>query len=866
MSKSKEKPSVYFWEDFTAKKLRESNVGRKGLSLFKLKDMDIPVPEFFVISSSVFKDIAFEVLDKDVEKLTAKNRNPEEEDVKKSILKGRFTEDVIDEIKTSYTRISGFTDAWVSVRSSVVFPSRPEISFSGIFETQLNVRHIDQLLDAIKEIYASMFTDDVVMYCANKNIDLSEVKLAVVVQRMVQAEVSGVVFTVDPITQDNSRLSVEAVYGLGDVIASGEITPDTYILNKKDLSIVEKHISPQEWMKVRTVGSKKKNDSIEKISISPTWSHRQKIDENHLKEVSKIALIVENKSREAQDIEWLQAGGRIWILQNKPLNQQFTPAEIEVVREDRDTLREVLIAFVERYRDITEIEGKAVNEAKKLIQKQRKEQNKELEKLVEVAKGIDKSSKESEVRVQTRDDFLVSGIGASFGSVTGKVKIVDDGRKDVKVDKNDVLVIKSYADEMESMIMKAGAIITDTGGLTSDIAILCRESDIPAVVGANEASKILKEKDLVRVDGNTGTVYKETDPNIVKEFKKEKEKVHPVVEAYSSGSLSGIDLLEKEGEKSVMEEKKDKKKKTKGNKKPDIPHDSTLSPTATKVFITPTFSVKKLKKFAGNSHGIVYIDFDKIMIENGRHLMAYVEDKKFVEYANDMSQKICDLVELAQGNEVLVTIGSSQVSKFRKLTKGKSGEDSDISGDQFGLNHYLANPEFLRRVLKIVKRVRDVYKKRNVSLGVHAPMDGKNMREFKKTLSSVGLRRSSTFNVYAVIDNPTEVILVDEIVKAKIDGIVLNMPRIARQMQGISLTNRKAKFSLSNKSILKVVDNVVDILKPDKQKIIVICKDDEKLISECVLKGVYGISVSPKGIKEFRKLVAKEEAKLILSK
>jgi pyruvate,water dikinase len=827
--------------------------------------MDIPVPEFFVISSTVFKDLVFESLDKDVEKLTAKNRNPEEEDVKKSILKGKFAEDVIDEIKTSYTRISGFTDAWVSVRSSVVFPSRPEISFSGIFQTQLNVRHVDELLDAIKEIYASMFTDDVVMYCANKNIDLSEVKLAVVVQRMVQAEVSGVVFTVDPITQDKSRLSVEAVYGLGDVIASGEITPDTYILNKKDLSIVEKHISPQEWMKVRTVGSKKKSDSVEKISISPTWSHRQKVDENHLKEVSKIALVVENKSREAQNIEWLQAGGRVWILQNKPLNEQFTTPEVEVVREDRDTLREVLIAFVERYRDITEIEDKAVDEAKKLIQKQRNEQNKELEKLVEVAKGIDKSSKESEVRVQTREDFLVSGIGASFGSVTGKVKIIDDGRKDVEVDKNDVLVIKSYADEMESMILKAGAIITDTGGLTSDIAILCRESDIPAVVGADESSKILKEKDLVRVDGNTGTVYKETDPNIIKEFKKKKEDIHPVVEAYSSGSLSGIDLLEKEEEKTKKEEKKDKKKKKKG-KKTDIPHDPTLSPTATKVFVTPTFSVKKLKKYAGNSHGIVYIDFDKMMIEHGRHLMAYVEDKKFVEYANDMSKKLCDLIELAQGNEVVVTIGSTQVSKFRKLTKGKGSENSDISGDQFGLSHYLANPELLRRVLKIIKRVRDVYKKRNVSLGVHAPMDGNNMREFKKTLSSVGIRRSSTFNIYAVIDNPTEVILVDEIVKAKIDGIVLNMPRIARQMQGISLSDRKTKFSLSNKSILKVVDNVVDILKPDKQKIIVICKDDKKLISECVQKGVYGVSVSPKGIKEFRELVAKEEAKLILSK
>jgi pyruvate,water dikinase len=859
MSKSENKTSVYFWEDFTAKNLRESNVGRKGLSLFRLKDMDIPVPEFFVISSSIFKDIAFEGLDRDFKKLTAKNRNPEEEEVEKSLKKTKFSEEVIDEIKSAYTRISGFTDAWVSVRSSVVFPSKPEVSFSGVFNTRLNVRHIDDLLDAVKEIYASLFTDDVVMYAANKNIDLSEVKLAVVVQRMVQAEVSGVAFTVDPITQDKSKMSIEAVYGLGDVIASGEITPDTYVLNKKDLSIAEKHISPQEWMKVRTVGGDKKKDAIEKISISPTWSHRQKVDERHLEEVAKIALVVENKSRESQNLEWVQAGGKIWVLQNKPLKEKTAIDEVTIVREDRDTLREVVVAFVEKYRDITKIEGKAVDEAKKFVQKQKKEQNGDLEKLVQVAKNINKGEKESKSRVQTREDFLVSGIGASFGSITGKVKIIKDGRKDVKVDKNDVLVIKSYADEMESMILKAGAIITDTGGLTSDIAILCREFDIPAVVGAKDASKILKKGDLVRVDGNAGTVYKETDPNIVKELKESREQSHPVVEAYSSGNLSGIDLLEEEKEEKP-EETKEEQKESK------IPRDSTLSPTATKVFITPTLEIKELREYVGNSHGIVYVDLDKIMIDEGRHLMAYVEDKKYVEYANDISQKVCEIVELTQGDEVIVTIGSSTVGEFRDITKGSSMEESEVPDSHFGLRHYLENEKFLRRVLKIVKRVRNVYKKRNVSLGVHAPMNGEKMREFKKTLSSVGLRRSSTFNVYAVIDNPTEVILVDEIVDAKIDGVVLNMPRIAKQMQGIDVKDDKSKYTLSNKSMIKVVDNVIDILKKEKPEVIVVCEDDEKLVTECVKKGVYGVSVYPKLVKDMRKLVAQQEAELILSK
>ncbi|HCC67743.1 TPA: hypothetical protein DEP90_00835, partial [Patescibacteria group bacterium] len=154
MSKSETKSSVYFWEDFSAKNLRESSVGRKGLSLFKLKDMDIPVPEFFVISSSVFKDIAFKSLNRDIDKLTKKGRNPENDEIEKSILKTDFKEEILDQIQTAYTRISGFTDAWVSVRSSVVFPASPEVSFSGIFATELNVRHMRQLTDAIKHIYS----------------------------------------------------------------------------------------------------------------------------------------------------------------------------------------------------------------------------------------------------------------------------------------------------------------------------------------------------------------------------------------------------------------------------------------------------------------------------------------------------------------------------------------------------------------------------------------------------------------------------------------------------------------------------------------------------------------------------------------
>ena len=144
---SQRRRAVYFWEDHAYSKLKESTIGRKGLSLFELKDMDIPIPDFFVISSSVFDNFVSKTLFRDAKSLLEKAKNPDEEEILKSILKTEFESSEIEDILSGYARISGFTDAWVSVRSSVVFPSNPEVSFSGVFSTELNVRGGKNLLD-----------------------------------------------------------------------------------------------------------------------------------------------------------------------------------------------------------------------------------------------------------------------------------------------------------------------------------------------------------------------------------------------------------------------------------------------------------------------------------------------------------------------------------------------------------------------------------------------------------------------------------------------------------------------------------------------------------------------------------------------
>ena len=138
-NETSKKPKVFFFEDYSAKELNENKVGRKGLSLFKLKDMDVPVPEFFVVSSDVFVEHSLKVFKGNKEKLLGKGKNPEAFEIESMMVNEILDKEAQEEILSAYTRLSGFTDAWVSVRSSVVFPDDKDVSFNDFSEGEKNL-------------------------------------------------------------------------------------------------------------------------------------------------------------------------------------------------------------------------------------------------------------------------------------------------------------------------------------------------------------------------------------------------------------------------------------------------------------------------------------------------------------------------------------------------------------------------------------------------------------------------------------------------------------------------------------------------------------------------------------------------------
>lgn len=816
-------PEVYNIEELTPDIANETNLGRKGASLFALHSFDVPVPEFFVIPPSIFSNFVKKILDEKGEELLKKN-NPEPREITSIFHRYDFENSVKTELLKEYTKLSGFSDAWVSVRSSVSAPLYPEVSFSGVFSTQLNIRGFNNLLKSIKDIYASLFTDSAVMYAVREGVELADVKLAVVVQKMVHAEISGTCFTLDPVTLNTDRMSIEAVYGLGDVIANGEITPDSYSLHKKNLEVYEKHIAPQEWMRVRSLSSQ--SGGFEKINISPNWSHKQKLEEKYIREIAKISLLIEDKRNDHVDVEWVISGGRVYVLQFKHayskesyLNHHVQFGGYSYVA---NTIGGVIKDLMSRNVQIEQVMENTLVAVTKLANEDKKETK------------INEEKKE-EKKAQPAIQALTSGIGVSFGKANGLVHILKDVLDEVS--KKNVLIIDEYSSILSSVVMKSSGVIATKGGLTSELSILCREFGIPAVVGVSSALEVLKENDEVELDGNTGSVYMINKAK-VEEIEVAKEMISKKIDFVTSKQESKIEEVKSEQKLDPIQ----------------------YIHTATKVY-----SDGVDMQFVQGSDGIVFIDLDRILIQFGKHPTEVLKNAGYKKYAQEILKPIINIAQNSLPSEVVLAFGKGDSDDFEKIAKKDSTEIRDGKYPLNGTARYLKNIDCLEVVVRLIKRLRNIHNLRNISLGVYAPQSGMLMKEIKKEISARGLRRGSSFNIYAIVENPSEVILSDDILDAEIDGIVVDTTTLAKRIFNLPLNHKDVVYDLSAGSVQKVLDSVIGSTKKYGKKSIILCEDNKDLLKYCVSKGVFGVIVKSQYIQNAKKLVSEQEAKIILS-
>ena len=298
-------------------------VGGKGANLGEMTAAGIPVPQGFIVTAVAYFDFVEESgiqgkirsLLEPVDVHDSRQLQDSAEKVQELITSAKMPANIEEEIRKAYVKMG---KGLVAVRSSATAEDLPEASFAGQQATFLNIEGEDNVVTAVQECWASLFGARAIFYRAEQGFDHFKVGIAVPVQHMVQSESAGVMFTVEPTNNDKGKITIEAVLGLGEMIVSGDVTPDHYTINKADMKVLEKDIKAQEWKLVRDVSSKSKDPNI-KINLTQEEQAKQKITDAEIVEIAKIGKQLEDHYNFPQDIEWATEKGKIFIVQTRPI-------------------------------------------------------------------------------------------------------------------------------------------------------------------------------------------------------------------------------------------------------------------------------------------------------------------------------------------------------------------------------------------------------------------------------------------------------------------------------------------------------------------------------------------------------------------
>lgn len=297
-------------------------VGGKGANLGEMVKAQFPVPNGFIISSrAYFQFLKQHNLTNKINNLLSTvdyNRSDSlmqvSHHIKNLIMHSEISEQLVKEIFDSYRQLGGlFKNAVVAVRSSSTTEDLSKASFAGQQETFLNVHGEANLLLKVKETWASLFEARLLFYRHEQQYDHFRRGMAVIVQKMINSEKSGVMFTLDPVTNDKSKIIIEAIYGLGDLIAQGQITPDHYEVRKSDLTITNATVVKQEIMMEKYDGKSKI------INVPAKEATEQKITNNQILQLAVWAKKLENHYYFPQDIEWAIEKNKIYIVQTRAI-------------------------------------------------------------------------------------------------------------------------------------------------------------------------------------------------------------------------------------------------------------------------------------------------------------------------------------------------------------------------------------------------------------------------------------------------------------------------------------------------------------------------------------------------------------------
>jgi pyruvate, water dikinase len=378
-------------------------------------------------------------------------------EIRQWIIETPFQPRLEQEIREYYQKLAADSSSEMSfaVRSSATAEDLPDASFAGQQETFLNVVGIDNVLEAIKHVFASLYNDRAISYRVHKGFTHAEVALSAGVQRMVRSDVgaAGVMFTIDTESGFKDVVFITSSYGLGETVVQGAVNPDEFYVHKPmleqgKLPIIRRNIGSK-LIKMEFTGEAKAGRSVRTVDVPIELRNRYSLNDQEIVELAKYAVIIEKHYGRPMDIEWGKDGrdGKLYILQARP----------ETVKSQQKP-----------------------------------------------------TDAQQRFKLKSSGTVLASGraIGQKIGA--GPVRVIHDPSQMERVQPGDVLVADMTDPNWEPVMKRAAAIVTNRGGRTCHAAIIARELGVPAVVGCGNATDMLKDGTLVTVscaEGDEGKIY-----------------------------------------------------------------------------------------------------------------------------------------------------------------------------------------------------------------------------------------------------------------------------------------------------------------------------------------------------------------------
>lgn len=753
-------PIIRFFKDID--KNDTPLVGGKGANLGEMTKAGFPVPNGFAITINAYdqflaeNDIAkkiYDILDiTDVNDPAQLNNSSVK--IQKMIVNGKIPDSVADEIIRSYKKLSGFMKkALVAVRSSATAEDVGATSFAGQQASFLNVFGEANLLVKVKECWASLFTPRSIFYRVENKIKHEDVKISVIIMKMVQSEVSGVMFSIDPVKNDKERILIEAVWGLGEMIVQGSVVPDNYVVQKGTFDILSKEISDQSIELIKEKGLTREQKVPEKLR------DKQKITDEEIITLAKYGDKLQKHYYFPQDAEWAKEKGKIYIVQTRPVTTLASVAKSE----------------------------KAENTAEK-------------------------------GEIKLAETPILSGAPASPGIGTGSVKILLSPKEIGKVEKGNVLVAPMTSPDYVPAMKKASAIVTDEGGQTSHAAIVSRELGIPCVVGTKEATKKLKENQIVTVNGETGQVFLGSMVKRIESGVKPKEKI-------------------------------------------------VKTRTATKVYVNlaePERAHEIAKQYV-DGVGLLRAEF---MIANiGIHPKEAIKEKKQGEFIEKLTRDLTVFCREFYPRPVTYRATDFKTNEYRSLPGGKFWEPVEpnpMLGFR-GAYRYIASPEVFNLELTAIKNVREKYD--NLHLMIPFVRSPEELLKIRRLIAAEDLFEKPSFKFLMMVEIPVNVIQIDDFIKIGIDGVSIGSNDLTMLIEGTDRDNAEvaSEFSEMKPAVLWALERVIKHCNAAGVTSS-ICGQAPSVYDELVRKlvrwGVTSVSINPDSINRVRGVIAEAEKEI----